>query len=247
MSSPAEFVGGARILMVHAHPDDETVQTGALVASLAQDAEVFVVTCTRGEQGEIVPGVLPTDTAPNELVTAREAELSRACAALGVAEQYFLGTAPARVPGSDRRDYRDSGMRWVSEGVAGPADNDDPDTFTASPLEDEVEDLLALIREVSPNVIVGYDREGSYGHPDHIRAHHLAVAASERSGLPLFEVASEDSAAGFTWFSLPQYRDQVIAALRCHATQLSVRDGEIVHVGGQHQQLPLTAGLRRTR
>jgi N-acetyl-1-D-myo-inositol-2-amino-2-deoxy-alpha-D-glucopyranoside deacetylase len=151
------------------------------------------------------------------------------------------------VPGSDRRDYRDSGMRWVSEGVAGPADNDDPDTFTASPLEDEVEDLLALIREVSPNVIVGYDREGSYGHPDHIRAHHLAAAAAARSDVPLFEVASEDSAAGFTWFSLPQYRDQVIAALRCHATQLSVMDGEIVHVGGQHQQLPLTAGLRRTR
>jgi N-acetyl-1-D-myo-inositol-2-amino-2-deoxy-alpha-D-glucopyranoside deacetylase len=136
-------------------------------------------------------------------------------------------------------------MRWIGEGLAGPADHDDPYTFTASTLEGELADLLALIREVSPTVIVGYDREGSYGHPDHIRAHHLAAAAAERSGLPLVEVASDESAEGFTWFDLSRHRDQVIEALRCHATLLSVVDGEIVHVGGQHQDLPLRAGLRR--
>ena len=235
-------------LFVHAHPDDETVQTGALMAWLAaNNVEVQLLTCTRGEQGEIVAGVLPESTTPGELVRVREDELARAAQTLGITAAYVLGTPPARAVGHQRRDYHDSGMRWIAEGLAGPAEIDDPQTFTASSLDDEVADLLALIDLIRPSVLVGYDRLGSYGHPDHVRAHELADEAAQAAGLPLVEVASEPGADGFEWFDLSDQRSTVVAALRCHATQLSVVDGRIVHVGGQHQELPLSAGLRRIR
>ena len=145
MRTPLDVLAGAAEsdsivpLFVHAHPDDETVQTGSLLAWLAaQGLPVSVLTCTRGEQGEIVSGVLPASTTADELVRVREAELAHAIETLGVAASYFLGTPPARAAGLGRRDYHDSGMRWVAEGLAGPADIDDPDTFTASRLDDEV-------------------------------------------------------------------------------------------------------------
>ena len=121
---------------------------------------------------------------------------------------------------------------------------DDADTFTASRLDDEVADLLALIDRVRPTVVVGYDRLGSYGHPDHVRAHELAAVAAEAAGLPLVEVASDPDTDGFEWFDLSDRKQTVIQALRCYATQLTVVDDHIVHVGGQHQALPLRAGLR---
>ena len=251
MRTPLDVLAGAaesdsRVpLFVHAHPDDETVQTGSLLAWLAaQGLPVSVLTCTRGEQGEIVSGVLPASTTADELVRVREAELAHAIETLGVAASYFLGTPPARAAGLGRRDYHDSGMRWVAEGLAGPADIDDPDTFTASRLDDEVADLLALIDRVRPTVVVGYDRLGSYGHPDHVRAHELAAVAAEAAGLPLVEVASDPDTDGFEWFDLSDRKQTVIQALRCYATQLTVVDDHIVHVGGQHQALPLRAGLR---
>ncbi|MGO1320214.1 MAG: GlcNAc-PI de-N-acetylase, partial [Galactobacter sp.] len=141
----------------------------------------------------------------------------------------------------------DSGMRWIREGLAGPADGTDTRTFTSAELDEEVADLLALIRSTSPDVILGYDREGSYGHPDHIRAHELAAAAATAADLPLVEIASSENAEGFTWCDLSSGEAQAVAALRCHATQLQVLGGEIVHVGGQHQALPLRSGLRRVR
>jgi N-acetyl-1-D-myo-inositol-2-amino-2-deoxy-alpha-D-glucopyranoside deacetylase len=253
VSAPIELLREAsgidrpRVLVVHAHPDDETVQTGGLMASLAHDTDLVLLTCTRGEAGERRPGVLPHDVTDEQFARAREDELQRACVALGITEHHFLGTAPARVAGAGTRKYRDSGMRWIREGLAGPDDGDDPRTFTAGDLADEADDLLALIAATRPHVVIGYDEAGSYGHPDHVRAHHLARAATDRAGLPLVEVASGDDADGFTWFSLGQTRDAVIDALGAHATQVGVVDGEIVHVGGQHQALPLSAGLRRVR
>lgn len=251
MTAPIELLQDAcgvqrpRVLMVHAHPDDETVQTGGLMASLAHDADLVLVTCTRGEEGETVPGVLADDATEADFVAKREQELAGACTELRIKECYFLGTPPARTEGLEAREYRDSGMRWVGEGLAGPADGEDPRTFTAAALIDEIEDMLALIHCVSPDVILGYDREGSYGHPDHIRAHELAAAVASAADLPLMEIASSDEATGFSWFDLGTWETEAVAALRCHATQLRVVDGEIVHVGGQHQDLPLRSGLRR--
>ncbi|GAA2180046.1 PIG-L family deacetylase [Brooklawnia cerclae] len=233
-------------LFVHAHPDDETLQSGLLIAWLAaRQVACDVVTCTRGEQGEVVDGVLPPTITPDDLVRVRMRELTGALDKLGVAGRFMLGTPPARAGGLEARHYHDSGMRWVAPGLAGPADVDDPLAFTAAPLEEAVDDLLALIAETQPSVLVGYDRHGSYGHPDHRRAHEVAVAAARSSGVPMIEVASAEDAEGFEWFDLSAQLPVVIDALRCHATQLTVVDGDhIVHVGGQRQELPRKVGLR---
>lgn len=233
-------------LFVHAHPDDETLQTGALLAWLsANDITCEVVTCTRGEQGEVVSGVLPTEITAADLARVRQRELSCALDALGSLDHDYLGTPPARANGLQPRDYRDSGMRWVSEGVAGPAELHDPDTFTAADLPDLVADLRALIDRVQPTVLVSYDEQGSYGHPDHVRAHELTLATSKATGIPMVEVASTPDAEGFEWFDLSDQRDAVVTALTCYQTQLTVADDHLVHVGGQHQDLPLRIGLRR--
>lgn len=233
-------------LFVHAHPDDETLQTGALLAWLvANNVQPEVVTCTRGERGEVVEGQLPSSITDADLVRVRQRELSCALDALGVGDHDYLGTPPARAAGLQPRDYRDSGMRWVAPGQAGPAEGDDPDSFTAVEAVEPLADLLALIERVQPTVLVGYDNIGSYGHPDHIRAHEITLAASRASGIPMVEVASNPDADGFEWFDLADQRGALIEALRCHATQLIVHEHHLVHVGGQHQELPLRIGLRR--
>lgn len=233
-------------LFVHAHPDDETLQTGALLAWLtARHVDCVVLTCTRGERGEIVPGVLPSSVTAADLVRVRQRELACAIGVLGVGSHYYLGTPPARAHGLTRRDYRDSGMRWLAPGLAGPVDEDDPAALTAASLDDELADLLALVQQTEASVLVGYDDLGSYGHPDHLRAHELTRAAAKAAGLAMIEVASTPEAAGFDWFDLADERDTVVRALGCYATQLQVNDDHLVHVGGQRQELPLRVGLRR--
>lgn len=233
-------------LFVHAHPDDETLSTGSLLAWLAsREISCEIVTCTRGERGEIVPGVLPANIQIADLVKVRQHELACALRALGAADHDYLGTPPARAAGLAPRDYRDSGMSWISEGIAGPADLSDPDSFTAASLAEQLADLVALIERVRPTVLVSYDNLGSYGHPDHVRAHELTLAAARATGIPMVEVASAPDADGFEWFDLADHREAVVNALNCYATQLTVYDDHLVHVGGQRQELPLRVGLRR--
>jgi N-acetyl-1-D-myo-inositol-2-amino-2-deoxy-alpha-D-glucopyranoside deacetylase len=155
-----------RVLFVHAHPDDETVSTGATMARYAASgAHVTLVTCTLGEEGEIhVPalaGFAPSEG--DQLGGYRYVELERACAALGVTDHRFLG-------GAGR--FRDSGMM-------GTESNKHPRAFWGADLDDAAALLLDVIREVRPQVVVTYDSNGGYGHPDHIQTHRVAMRAVE--------------------------------------------------------------------
>jgi N-acetyl-1-D-myo-inositol-2-amino-2-deoxy-alpha-D-glucopyranoside deacetylase len=154
------------ILFVHAHPDDETIGTGATMAHYAAaGVPVTLVTCTLGEEGEIhVPELaLLAPDAADQLGGYRIAELAAACAALGVSDHRFLG-------GAGR--YRDSGMM-------GTAANDHPRCFWRADLDEAADLLLAVIREVRPRILVTYDPNGFYGHPDHIQAHRVAMRAAQ--------------------------------------------------------------------
>jgi N-acetyl-1-D-myo-inositol-2-amino-2-deoxy-alpha-D-glucopyranoside deacetylase len=157
---------GQRLLLVHAHPDDESIGTGATMAKYAAEgAQVTLVTCTLGELGEIIPADLAhlAADADGGLGEYRIGELSAACAALGVTDHRFLGG-----PG-----------RWRDSGMMGEPTNDDPRCFWRADLDQAAGELLRIIEEVRPQVIVTYDDHGFYGHPDHIQAHRVAWRAFE--------------------------------------------------------------------
>ena len=118
---PWELLDSARlVLAVHAHPDDESLSTGALLASLvAAGTQVVLVTATRGEEGEIVTGSVAADD-PRPIEEIREHEIEAATRALGILERHWLGTAPALASGAKPRRYRDSGMQWVREAPGRP-------------------------------------------------------------------------------------------------------------------------------
>ncbi|MEU2700874.1 MULTISPECIES: N-acetyl-1-D-myo-inositol-2-amino-2-deoxy-alpha-D-glucopyranoside deacetylase [Micromonospora] len=155
-----------RLLLVHAHPDDESIGTGATMAHYAATgAHVTLVTCTLGEEGEIhVPALAQLCAAEaDQLGGYRIGELAAACAVLGVTDHRFLG-------GAGR--YRDSGMM-------GLATNEHPRAFWQADLDTAAGYLVEVIREVRPQVLVTYDPDGFYGHPDHIQAHRVAMRAVE--------------------------------------------------------------------
>ncbi|GAB3815794.1 N-acetyl-1-D-myo-inositol-2-amino-2-deoxy-alpha-D -glucopyranoside deacetylase [Micromonospora zhanjiangensis] len=155
-----------RLLLVHAHPDDESISTGATMAHYAAaGAHVTLVTCTLGEEGEIhVPALAGLAAAEaDQLGGYRVAELAAACAALGVTDHRFLG-------GAGR--YRDSGM-------LGLPTNDHPRAFWRADLDTAAGQLVEIMREVRPQVLITYDPNGFYGHPDHIQAHRVAMRAAE--------------------------------------------------------------------
>ncbi|MBV9582318.1 MAG: N-acetyl-1-D-myo-inositol-2-amino-2-deoxy-alpha-D-glucopyranoside deacetylase [Chloroflexi bacterium] len=148
------------LLAVHAHPDDECISTGGILARYAAEgARTVLVTCTDGAVGEISDAALAT---PENLAEVRSRELDESVRVLGVSRSVRLG-------------YRDSGM-------AGTADNDDPRAFLQSSFDEALERVVHVVREEHPQVVVTYDERGGYGHPDHIRAHQLAVAAFEAAG-----------------------------------------------------------------
>jgi N-acetyl-1-D-myo-inositol-2-amino-2-deoxy-alpha-D-glucopyranoside deacetylase len=153
-------------MLVHAHPDDETVGTGATMAHYAaQGVQITLVTCTLGEEGEIhVPELAQLAAAEaDQLGGYRLAELEAACAALGVTDHRILG-------GAGR--YRDSGMMGLET-------NKHPRCFWQADLDEAAAHLLEIMREVRPQVLITYDENGFYGHPDHIQAHRVAMRAAE--------------------------------------------------------------------
>ncbi|MEW2611486.1 N-acetyl-1-D-myo-inositol-2-amino-2-deoxy-alpha-D-glucopyranoside deacetylase [Streptomyces sp. NPDC047880] len=164
-----------RLLLVHAHPDDESIINGATMARYAAEgAHVTLVTCTLGERGEVIPPELAHLTGA-ALGQHRRRELTAALAELGVRDFRLLG-------GAGR--YSDSGMM-------GLPDNDDPGCFWQADVDAAAAHLVEVIREVRPQVLVTYDENGGYGHPDHIQAHRVAMRAVQLSadaGLPVPKV-----------------------------------------------------------
>jgi N-acetyl-1-D-myo-inositol-2-amino-2-deoxy-alpha-D-glucopyranoside deacetylase len=158
-----------RLLLVHAHPDDETIATGATMAKYAAEgAHVTLVTCTLGEEGEILVPELAHLASDRDdgLGQYRITELEAAMKALGVADHRWLGGAG----------------RWRDSGMMGEPTNDNPACFWRADLDEAIGDLVAVMREVRPQVVIGYDDNGGYGHPDHIQAHRVAVGAFAAAG-----------------------------------------------------------------
>ncbi len=157
---------GARLLLVHAHPDDETITTGGVIARyLAAGAEVTVVTCTLGEEGEVIGDEWAHLIAAeaDQLGGYRIGELAAALRALGGPRHLFLGGAG----------------RWRDSGMAGTPSAEHPRAFVQADEADAVGELVEVIAAVRPHVVVTYGPDGGYGHPDHVRAHTITMAAVE--------------------------------------------------------------------
>lgn len=234
-----------RVTFVHAHPDDETLASGALIAHLADEGvRVSLLTATRGEMGGVVPGPLSVLAGTPELERRREAELAGAIDELGVAVHAYLGMPPARAAGEEPRRYLDSGMQWISETVAGPGDTADDRSLFAADEAEAVADIAAFLRRSNADLAVSYDADGGYGHPDHVRLHHLTKAAADQLGIPYASLTA-DRAKADVWVELERYRPRVATALRHHRTQLTVHDDHhITHSGGQADTILTSTGLR---
>ncbi|MFD9895003.1 N-acetyl-1-D-myo-inositol-2-amino-2-deoxy-alpha-D-glucopyranoside deacetylase [Amycolatopsis sp. NPDC059027] len=237
-----------RLLLVHAHPDDESITTGGTIARYAAEgADVTLVTCTLGEEGEIVPPRLAQlgSWAADQLGGYRSGELAGACAALGVTRHRYLG-----------------GMgRWRDSGMAGTPAAAHPRAFTGGSPDEQAAQLAEILAEVEPQVVVTYDAFGGYGHPDHIRAHEITMAAAMRAAsvARIFHVVASRTALreglaalradGTSPFRVPEdgelpetpdetitsridvgaYLGQRLSALRAHETQLTVAGDATVH------------------
>jgi N-acetyl-1-D-myo-inositol-2-amino-2-deoxy-alpha-D-glucopyranoside deacetylase len=169
-----------RLLLVHAHPDDESIGQGATMAKYAAEGRgVTLVTCTGGEMGEILVPELEHLAADKEdrLGEHRRGELADAMKALGVTDHRYLGGFGT---------YRDSGMKWHDDGHAIPADDIHENAFWHADLTEAANHLVEVIREVRPQVMVTYDQFGGYGHPDHIQAHRVATYAAALAAVPSY-------------------------------------------------------------
>ncbi len=191
LTPPPTGTAQRRLLLVHAHPDDETIGTGATMAKYAADgAQVTLVTCTLGEEGEVLLAGLAhlASDKDDDLGQHRIGELADACAALGVADHRFLGG-----PG-----------RWRDSGMMGTPANERPEAFWQADVDEATQSLVAVIRDVRPQVVVTYDQKGGYGHPDHIQAHRVTVAAFEKAADPTYAPA-----AGPAWQATRLYHTAI--------------------------------------
>jgi N-acetyl-1-D-myo-inositol-2-amino-2-deoxy-alpha-D-glucopyranoside deacetylase len=235
---------GYRLLLVHAHPDDETINNGATMAMYAAlGADVTLVTCTRGEEGEVLVEEHSHKAAGVEdtLGEHRVIELAEAMKALRVSDHRFLG--------EPHRKFRDSGMMDTDP-------NNREDSFWKADFDEATSHLLSIIEEVKPHVLITYDEFGGYGHPDHIQAHRVAMAAAEKAswniekiywnvtprsviqeGIDKMKELGSDFFGAESADDLPfckddsfvtthidgnQYVEAKMAAMRAHATQISL-------------------------
>jgi LmbE family N-acetylglucosaminyl deacetylase len=220
------------LLAVHAHPDDEATSTGGILAKYsAEGLRSVVVTCTNGECGDMPDGTKPGEPGhdPDAVVALRRAELERSCTILGVTHLELLG-------------FRDSGM------VGWPA-NEAPDSFWRTPVPVAAARLVPLLERYRPEVVVTYGPDGFYGHPDHIQAHRVTLAALDvvasrsrlffpvipASGWKRFvemrreagEDASEVAPPEFPSMHWPD--DELAAVLDCRAYAKTAYDALLAH------------------
>jgi N-acetyl-1-D-myo-inositol-2-amino-2-deoxy-alpha-D-glucopyranoside deacetylase len=245
-----------RLLLVHAHPDDETINNGVTMAHyVGLGHQVLLVSCTRGEEGEVLIPELSHLASSDEdkLGEHREKELAAAMKILGVDDFRFLG--------DPERRYRDSGM-------IGTEPNEREDSFWRSDIEEGAQDLLKIILEFRPHVLITYDEFGGYGHPDHIKANQISMRAAEMAR-PIWEIkkiywnaipvsiieagieAMKDSETSFfgvekaedfpfakpdeevtTVISNDSLIDKKMEAMKAHATQITV-DGPFFALSNQ--------------
>jgi N-acetyl-1-D-myo-inositol-2-amino-2-deoxy-alpha-D-glucopyranoside deacetylase len=183
------------LMTVHAHPDDETIGTGGAMAKAVEAGHrVVLVTCTRGELGEIVVADMDTPDNHRRLGEIRAGELERAMGVLGVTEWENLG-------------YRDSGMM-------GTDGNRDPRNFWNADLDEAARRLTWLVRQYQPDVMTTYNEFGGYGHPDHIRTHDVAVRAFERAGDPAWYPEQLDGTGLAAWAPSKLYEQAIPASVR---------------------------------
>jgi len=236
-----------RLLLVHAHPDDETINNGVTMAKYAASgAQVTLVTCTRGEEGEVLVTELANlaSDKDDKLGEHREVELKDAMAQLGINDFRFLG-APNK--------------KWRDSGMMGTTQNDRGDVFWQADLDEASHELVKIILETKPQVLITYDEFGGYGHPDHIKAHRVAMRAAglaaeqgwqiskiywntmprsviqmgiekmKEVGSDFFGAESADDLPFAkpdelvtTVVNAPEYVPQKLEAMKAHATQISV-------------------------
>jgi N-acetyl-1-D-myo-inositol-2-amino-2-deoxy-alpha-D-glucopyranoside deacetylase len=236
-----------RLLLVHAHPDDETINNGVTMAKYAASgAQVTLVTCTRGEEGEVLVTELANlaSDKDDKLGEHREVELKDAMAQLGINDFRFLG-APNK--------------KWRDSGMMGTTQNERGDVFWQADLDEASHELVKIILEIQPQVLITYDEFGGYGHPDHIKAHQVAMRATELAaeqgwqvskiywntiprsviqmgiekmkevGSDFFGAQSVDELPfakpdelATTVVNAPEYVPQKLEAMKAHATQISV-------------------------
>jgi LmbE family N-acetylglucosaminyl deacetylase len=167
VSDAASSAGTLTLMAVHAHPDDEASTTGGILARYAAEGvRTVLVTCTDGRLGDAPGGAKPGEPGhdADEVVALRRRELRASCEALGVSDLELLG-------------YRDSGMM-------GWPQNDEPGAFWQMPVDEAARPLAGLMERYRPQVVVTYDQNGFYGHPDHIQAHRIALHAAQATGIP---------------------------------------------------------------
>ncbi len=191
----------------------------------------------------MVPGPLDYLEGTPALEKHRRVELAAALKVLGVRYHCFLGTPPARAQGLEPRIYRDSGMRWVRPDQAGPAADSGPDSFSVAPFDEEVADLRAWLDLHPADLVISYDENGGYGHPDHVRSQEVALAAAHAEGARFAHVVHKPG-PGVEWFDLRSYLPTKLVAMQQHQSQMTVIGTEVVQSGGQRMELTAECGLR---
>ncbi len=181
------------MLLVHAHPDDETINNGATMAHYsALGVGVTLLTCTLGEEGEVLVPELAGLAAgqADQLGGYRISELAGALQELGITDSRFLGGAG----------------RWRDSGMMGTPANDHPRCFWQADPHETCAAAVAVIRAVRPQVLVTYDENGGYGHPDHIQTHRVAMAAFDAAADPDFrpDLGAAWTIAKVYWCAIPR-------------------------------------------
>ena len=191
-----------RLMLVHAHPDDETINNGATMAKyVAEGAAVCLVTCTLGEEGEVLVEDL-AHLAPDQnddLGAHRLGELKVAMETLGVTDYVRLG--------GDGR-FRDSGMAYDTQGRAIARDVLRDGIFWTTDLLEAANELVPVIRDRRPQVLVTYNEIGNYGHPDHIQAHRVAMYATQLAGVSSYrrDLSEPWTVARVLWITMSKSR-----------------------------------------